>query len=152
MPESYSVFVKFRHRRLTLMRRIPTLANASEFADRIRSLRFHDPESVFIVDDRSGEIVGCGGRIDDGARDRAPAPRSSAARVVPESRPLSYAEEALQQTLTWTRQVQREMPGLRLGDAIEKLESASADLAQARRLMDAAQELGADAVETPQAS
>jgi hypothetical protein len=146
MPESYSVFVKFRHRRLTLMRRIPTLANATEFAERIRSLRFHDPDSVFIVDDRTGEIV-------DGGAQRSShdtvTPLSSP-RAVPENRALSYAEEALQQTLTWTRQAHRELPGLSLGDAIEKLESAHAELAQARRLLESAQELSLE--DTPQAS
>jgi len=54
---SYSVFVRFRRKRLTLSRGIRSLDAALAFADRLRRERFHDPDSILVIDDRSGEAV-----------------------------------------------------------------------------------------------
>jgi hypothetical protein len=140
MPETYSVFAKFRHRRLTLMRRIPKLSAAIEFAERIRQLRFHDPDTVFIVDDRTGEIVAdreaVEPEVDDdpstGARRSSP----SMDTRVQQTRSLTLAEQSLSQGVSWARQAQRELPSLGLEDAIARIEKALAEVAKARALLE----------------
>src|SRR5215207_1682444 len=54
---TYSVFARFRRTKLTLARRITSIDAAVVYAQRMRGERFHDPESVFIVDDRCGSVV-----------------------------------------------------------------------------------------------
>ena len=52
-----SVFARFRRTRLTLARALPSLDSALAFARQVRSVRFHDPEHVFVVDDETGETM-----------------------------------------------------------------------------------------------
>jgi hypothetical protein len=55
--KTFTVFARFRRTRLTLGRALPTLEAALGFARQVRSVRFHDPEHVFVVDDETGETV-----------------------------------------------------------------------------------------------
>jgi hypothetical protein len=55
--KTYTVFARFRRTRLTLGRALPSLDSALAFARQVRSVRFHDPEHVFVVDDETGETV-----------------------------------------------------------------------------------------------
>jgi hypothetical protein len=130
MSETYSVFAKFRHRRLTLMRRIPKLSSAIEFAERIRQLRFHDPDTIFIVSDKTGQIV------DDGAsRSTEPTEDASPAegeRRAQQAKNLILAKQALEQGAGWARQVQRDLPDLGLDVALQRIELALAEVARAR--------------------
>ena len=56
-PATYSVFVQYRSRRLTMRRHLPTLDHAVALARELRNLRFHDRDHVLVIDDRSGEVV-----------------------------------------------------------------------------------------------
>jgi hypothetical protein len=137
MPEHYSVFAKFRKKRLTLMRRIPHLSNAIEFAERIRQLKFHDRHAVFIVHEGTGEIVDEreSVELDPGETEPGADTRRSSRSVGERARhslTLTLAERALNQGVSWVRQAQRELPSLGLDDAIAGLERASAEIAQAR--------------------
>lgn len=137
MPETYSVFAKFRHRRLTLMRRIPKLGAAIEFAERIRALRFHDPDTVFIVADRTGEIVEeqrSTPRAEEPATVSAPRPET----YVHQTRNLTMAEEALHRGVAWARQVQDALPALGLAEAIGRIELAVEEVARARAVLESA--------------
>jgi hypothetical protein len=136
MAETYSVFVKFKHRRLTLRRKIPNLSAAIQFADDIRAVRFHDPESVFVVLDRTGEIVHGAGAVPrtSGSADAARAPVRLAWREQRDS--LLAAERCLAQTIACTRDALRGAADGRLCDALEKLDAAQADLAATRQRME----------------
>jgi hypothetical protein len=54
--ETYSIFARFRRNRLALMRRV-SLEDALKFIVKLRAERFHDPDGVFIVSDRTGNTV-----------------------------------------------------------------------------------------------
>jgi len=54
--ETYSIFARFRRNRLALMRRV-SLDDALRFVAKVRSERFHDPGGVFVICDRTGELV-----------------------------------------------------------------------------------------------
>lgn len=71
-PATYSVFVQYRSRRLTMRRHLPTLDRAVALARELRNLRFHDRDHVLVIDDRSGEVVHetTDPRADDGAGPR----------------------------------------------------------------------------------
>jgi len=55
--KTYSVFTRFRRSRLALGRGMPTVEVAIAFANRVRQVRFHDPDHVFVVDDETGAVV-----------------------------------------------------------------------------------------------
>lgn len=136
MLETYSVFAKFRHRRLTLRRRIPSLSAAIAFAGEIRRIRFHDPESVFVVRDRTGELVEEVGvalrAVSRGDEGRGPAPAERVDRSE-----LLGAEQALERTIERARAAQRAIPALRLDAALHHLQIARGELAHARSVADA---------------
>lgn len=69
-PVTYSVFVRFRKKRLT-MSRPTTLATALRLAADMRLGRFHGAEDIMVVNDSTGEIV------DEGAVEGPPALGSS---------------------------------------------------------------------------
>src|SRR5690348_6350508 len=95
---TYSVFVRFKHRRLTLARGLASLERAIAFASGLRQQRFHDPEAVMVIDDAKGEAV----------------PFTSAppaAEAVPVAAELEPAWAALQQEHTAVRDALRIIAG-----------------------------------------
>ena len=55
MRGPYGVCVRFRHRKLNLVRGIGSLAEAFNAADRLREHRFHDRDAIFVICERTGE-------------------------------------------------------------------------------------------------
>jgi hypothetical protein len=53
----YSVFIKYRQRRLGLKRFLPSFEDAAAFAEEMRKTRFHSSEDIYIVDEATGEVV-----------------------------------------------------------------------------------------------
>jgi hypothetical protein len=54
--DSFRVYVRFRSRRLIAARGLD-LARALDVAARMRAERFHNPEHVFVANERTGEVV-----------------------------------------------------------------------------------------------
>jgi hypothetical protein len=54
---SYSIYVRFRGRRLALMKHIRSLDNARAALRTLREARFHDADQVFLINDRTKEVV-----------------------------------------------------------------------------------------------
>jgi hypothetical protein len=87
--ETFSVYVAFRRGQLTMKRGIVDLQTAIRFAEQALSLRFRNHDQLFVMDDRTREIVWRGGAVQPTAPaieargetvDEAEAP----ARVAPE--------------------------------------------------------------------
>jgi hypothetical protein len=121
---TFSVYARFRSRRLVLQRGIPTLARAVAFAERIKDTRFHDREMVFIVDDATGE------EIDDGALPASSDSRDAALQDL-DRRLLALAARATADAL----QALRRCPHPGLAESLVYLESVAADIAETRRLL-----------------
>ena len=51
----FTVYAGFRRGRLVLMRGLPSLERAIEFAESVTSLRFRNREPIFVVDDATRE-------------------------------------------------------------------------------------------------
>jgi hypothetical protein len=73
----YTIFAKFRRKRLRLASGIHSLSTAITLAVRLRNERFHDPEDIMVVDDRTDEVVDEAAALAELA-DSAPAPDASA--------------------------------------------------------------------------
>jgi hypothetical protein len=123
---TYSVYARFRYRRLTLCRGFTTLTKAIEFAERMRAMRFHDRERVIVVEDGTDRIVD-GDGVDPrpsyeafGSRDLESASSSSAVRS---------AESAIAAAISWVRQAMSD--GVNPGEALRHLELARAELSHA---------------------
>ncbi|WP_437679523.1 hypothetical protein [Sorangium sp. So ce131] len=54
---SYSIYVRFRGRRLALMKHIRSLETACSALRTLRAERFHDADQVFLVNDATKQIV-----------------------------------------------------------------------------------------------
>ncbi|KYF93064.1 hypothetical protein BE17_12540 [Sorangium cellulosum] len=54
---SYSIYVRFRGRRLALMKHIRSLETACSALRALRAERFHDADQVFLVNDATKQIV-----------------------------------------------------------------------------------------------
>jgi hypothetical protein len=54
---SFGLYVLYQGKRLTLRRGITSLAAAFEQAGELQRARFHDPEGVVVVDERTGAVV-----------------------------------------------------------------------------------------------
>lgn len=54
---SYSIYVRFRGRRLALLKHIRSLETARSALRALRADRFHDADQVFLVDDTTKQIV-----------------------------------------------------------------------------------------------
>lgn len=54
---SYSIYVRFRGRRLALLKHIRSLETARSALQGLRADRFHDADQVFLVDDATKQIV-----------------------------------------------------------------------------------------------
>ncbi|WP_437735966.1 hypothetical protein [Sorangium sp. So ce1335] len=54
---SYSIYVRFRGRRLALMKHIRSLETARSALQALRAERFHDADQVFLVNDATKQIV-----------------------------------------------------------------------------------------------
>jgi hypothetical protein len=54
--KGFSVFVKHRHRRLSLRKALGSLESAMAFATEVRRMRFHDRNDIFVVCEESGEV------------------------------------------------------------------------------------------------
>jgi hypothetical protein len=121
-PATYSVYVQFRHRRLTLRRRIPSLASASAFVHSVRATRFRDPDSVFIVHDGTGELVEpTRTALASGAHDHRDEAFAAALRATTDA-------------LTAVRTAANALPAGALSAAIADLDSACAKIAVAAPL------------------
>ncbi|WP_437959049.1 hypothetical protein WME76_04965 [Sorangium sp. So ce119] len=98
---SYSIYVRFRGRRLALMKHIRSLDAARSALLALRAERFHDADQVFLVNDATKQIVEEGGweggpepaanreisvsirvRADDPRRERAHGAGSEAVRAL----------------------------------------------------------------------
>ncbi|MGK3996059.1 hypothetical protein [Sorangium sp. So ce1024] len=72
---SYSIYVRFRGRRLALMKHIRTLEAARSALKALRAERFHDADQVFLVNDATKQIVD--EREWEGAREPDASPKIS---------------------------------------------------------------------------
>jgi hypothetical protein len=79
----FAVMALHRGKRLTLQRNISSLARAMACATDLRQHRFHAPENVIIVDQRSGRLVTDGDAANDAAPPSADATPVSEPRSAP---------------------------------------------------------------------
>jgi hypothetical protein len=110
----FSVFIKYRQRRLGLKRFLPSFDDAAAFAEEMRKTRFHSSEDIYIVDEASGEVV---------LAPPSPAPRddasNSAADPVLESveGELDKTTRALENLLRTRRELEAKVAELRAARA-----------------------------------
>ncbi|WP_437572583.1 hypothetical protein [Sorangium sp. So ce542] len=57
LQTTYSIYVRFRGRRLALMKHIRSLESARTSLQALRAERFHDADQVFLVNDATKQIV-----------------------------------------------------------------------------------------------
>jgi hypothetical protein len=105
----FSVFIKYRQRRLGLKRFLPSFEDAAAFAEEMRKTRFHSSEDIYIVDEATGEV--------------APAPPSPIARSDGGGEPdhvlegiereLEKTATALESLLRTRRELQEKLSALR---------------------------------------